>query len=151
MPSVMRQIIRDVLPRSLLSLYEAWDAARVKGQMPTRAALAEFDLEHWRDDLLIIQPTADGGWRYGHYGQTFIHRFGLDLTGQTVATSLEDDQRAKVEFDYEHASAEKKAVWRVYRADMDGKAVTWQRLILPVSDDGETVIRLLVGIAEIHK
>lgn len=147
----MRQIIRDSLHRSLLNLYEAWDAARGDGPMPTRAALAEFDLEQWRNNLLIIQPTADGGWRYGHYGQTFIERFGLDLTGQTVATSLEDDQRAKVEFDYEHASSERKAVWRVYKADVDGKPVTWQRLILPVSDDGETVIRLLVGIAEIHK
>jgi hypothetical protein len=147
----MRHIIRDVLHRSLLSLYEAWDAARGDGRMPTRAALAEFDLERWRDDLLIIQPMADGGWRYGRYGQTFIKRFGLDLTGQTVASSLIDDQRVKVEFDYEHACDEKKAVWRVYKAQMDNHSVTWQRLILPVSDDGEAVIRLLVGIAEIRK
>lgn len=147
----MRPIIRDVLHRSLLSLYEAWDAARGDAPMPSRAALAEFDLERWRDDLLIIQPTPDGGWRYGHYGQTFIERFGLDLTGQTVAASLDGDQRVKVEFDYQHACAEKKAVWRVYRARHGDRDVTWQRLILPVSDDGATVVRLLVGVAEIQK
>jgi hypothetical protein len=42
-------------------------------------------------------------------------------------------------------------VARVYSADFDGVPSTWERLVLPLTEDGETVGKLLVGAYKLDR
>jgi hypothetical protein len=150
----IRHIIKDVLHPTLLGLYEAWEARRVGAALPTWAAITEADLKRWYDNLVVIEVVDEVGggdaYVYRHYGAKFVELFGKDLTGFTL-DGLPEDQKALITFEYEYARSRRRPTWRVYSGDFDGEIITWQRLILPVSSDGETIDLLLVGAYQVKK
>ena len=146
----IRHIIKDVLHPTLLGLYEVWEARRIGDALPTWDAIAKADLKRWRENLVVIEVVGGDSYVYRYYGTKFIELFGTDMTGRTL-DGLPDEQKALITFEYEYARSRRRPTWRVYSGDFDGDIITWQRLILPIASDGETIDMLLVGAYQVKK
>jgi hypothetical protein len=147
---LMRPDLQD--PR-LLSLYDYWAAKCGGRSMPTRADIDPLEMRSWLGNLVLIDVTADSRFVYRLYGSKFVDSFGLDMTGRSV-DDLPPEQGERVRADYESVRATAKPRWRLYTASFEIPAagggrhqqvVTWERLVLPLSDGGVRVAMLLVG------
>jgi hypothetical protein len=132
----------------LRDLYAFWDEkVAARGHMPSIARIHPEALKPWLPNLIIITIKQEGQYVYRYYGNSFIEAFGIDMMGKATV-DLPESQRALIEHEYEYVRTRKRPAWRVYSGDFDGEIMTWERLILPLSADGEIVDTLLVAVYE---
>jgi hypothetical protein len=149
----------DLRDSRLRSLYEYWERKRGSRPMPSRADLDPLEMGPWLGNLLMIDVGEDGSYVYRLYGTKFVESFGVDMTGRPL-DELPAEQRERVRADYETVRASRQPRGRLYTAAFevpqlgrsavppggrDQQVVTWERLVLPLSDGGERVAILLVG------
>lgn len=146
----MRAIVRDVMYGKLQELYDAWERQRpAPDKLPGRPALKVMGLNRFAKNLVMIEVDGDS-YVYRHYGAQFVESFGKDMTGADIST-LPDEQMQLIKFEYDHVRKKRGPTWRSYTGDFDGELVTWERLALPISTDGETIDLLIVAAYEIRK
>jgi hypothetical protein len=123
--------------------------------MPSRADLDPLEMGAWLGNLLLIDVAKGGEFVYRLYGTKFVDSFGVDMTGHGV-DELPPEQQERLRTDYEAVSESCAPRVRLYTADFEppsssskpaapSQVVTWERLVLPLSDDGVRVTMLLVG------
>jgi hypothetical protein len=149
----------DLRDPRLRSLYEYWLRKRGPRPMPSRADLDPLEMREWLGNLLLIDVGEDGSFVYRLYGTKFVESFGVDMTGRPV-DELPVEQRDRVRADYETVCTTCQPRGRLYTSVFelphpgrpasapgarDQQVVTWERLVLPLSDGGERVAILLVG------
>ncbi len=128
----------------LLSLYAHWLEQGGASGVPLAAALDAAALRPWLGNLVLMEIRRGADFVYSYYGRSFSDAFGQDRMGQSIA-SLPEPQADVLRSEYETVRSSGRPVARSYSADFDGVQSTWERLVLPLSDDGETVTKLLVG------
>lgn len=133
----------------LLALHAYW-LERAGGGVPLASALDPAGLRPWLGNLLVMDAGPDGDFVYSYYGQNFSESFRVDLVGQSIA-SLPDEQRRQLRAEYESVRDLKRPSARLYTAVFDGQTSTWERLVLPLSEDGETVAKVLVGAYRLER
>jgi hypothetical protein len=148
----------DLKDSRLAALYDYWDRKRVGRVMPARSDIDPLEMRSWLGNLVLIDVAA-GRFTYRLYGTKFVESFGVDMTGQGV-DDLPIDQRERVRADYETVRTSCHPRARLYTSvfevphpgrpassagPREQQVVTWERLVLPLSDGGETVMMLLVG------
>jgi diguanylate cyclase (GGDEF)-like protein len=137
----MRNLVREVMDRRLVDLFDAWRIAFYPSETidnPQKQFVGHID------HLLVIDIDDDKS-RYVHYGSAFTERFGTDLTGVVIdslpSEILPAERRGMLAFEYAYARRVQRPLWRSYTALFaDGKTETWQRLVLPAGKG-----RLVVG------
>jgi hypothetical protein len=127
----------------LFSLHAYWKELG-GGRPPLASALDPSALRPWLGNLLVMDVKRETEFVYSYYGQSFADAFGVDKVGQTLA-SLPEPQGDILRAEYERVRIEKRPAARIYTADFDGLTSTWERLVLPLSDNGNEVTKLLVG------
>ncbi len=151
-PPLPRPPLTD--PR-LAALYDYWDAKRRGRPMPARADIDPLEMRPWLGNLLLIDVGETGQFLYRLYGTRFVDNFGHDMTGRSV-DELPADQQERVRADYEGVCADGQPRARLYTALFDvpqpgtlqrrePQVVTWERLVLPLSDGAAHAAMLLVG------
>jgi hypothetical protein len=146
----------DLSDPRLQALYDYWDGKRGGRAMPARPDLDPLEMRDWLGHLVLIDVTAEGGFRYRLYGTKLVDSFGIDMTGRSV-DDLPVDQRERVVSDYEAVRSTCLPRARLYTAvfepprgaRMGGngtgpQVVTWERLILPLGA-AASVAMLLIG------
>ncbi|HEV7372502.1 PAS domain-containing protein [Arenibaculum sp.] len=133
----------------LLGLHAHW-LERAQGGIPLASDLDPAALRPWLGNLLIMDIGPDGDFVYSYYGQNFAENFRTDRAGQSIA-ELPDEQRRQLRVEYESVRDLKRPAARLYTAEFDGQTSTWERLVLPLSEDGETVSKILVGAYRIER
>ncbi len=129
----------------LSALLKFWHAKRGARRMPARADFDVLELREWLGHLHLIE-VVDGGRDFHHrvYGTDLAIAFDMDLTGKGMS-ALPESVREQVRQDYARVctSGEPLAVDDdpVVRSAVERV----EKLILPLSSDGTTVDRLLVG------
>jgi hypothetical protein len=134
----------------LLSLYAFWLEQCAGARLPLASALNPAELRPWLGNLLIMDVVRNADFVYSYYGQSFSDSFGEDRVGQSIAR-LPEAQSDILRAEYDRVRSEVKPVARVYSADFDGVPSTWERLVLPLTEDGETVGKLLVGAYKLDR
>ena len=134
----------------LLSLYAFWLEQCAGARLPLASALNPAELRPWLGNLLIMDVVRNADFVYSYYGQSFSDSFGEDRVGQSIAR-LPEAQSDILRAEYDRVRSEAKPVARVYSADFDGVPSTWERLVLPLTEDGETVGKLLVGAYKLDR
>jgi hypothetical protein len=145
----------------LLSLLAYWQGKHDGDHLPSRRSIDPLEMSEWLGNLILIDVTPDGDYRYRLYGSEFVAEFGREMTGHSIR-ELPKEQQALIEAEYEFANRTRKPAVRVYTADFDAgnmfgsqdastKRATWERLILPLASDGVTVDMLLVGAYELER
>lgn len=138
--------IPAAFPTYLSALLQLWtDKCRGRA-LPARSDFLTIDLEPWLSELHLVAVRPEG-MRFVVFAAGPASRYGEEMTGRYVSelepVSLADD------------------VGRAYRAAVEtrapvlgtqvtqpfgGQRSSWSRLILPLSDDGATIDRLLVAV-----
>ena len=134
----------------LLSLYAFWLEQCAGAPLPLAASLNPAELRPWLGNLLIMDVVRGADFVYSYYGQSFADAFGQDRVGQSIAR-LPEPQGDILRAEYDKVRTGAKPVARVYSADFDGVPSTWERLVLPLSEDGATVSKLLVGAYKLDR
>lgn len=132
----------------LRRLYVFWCEQGTGGGVPLSSAMEPADLRDWLGHLLVMDVVASDEFAYAYYGRELAEAFGISRLGQTLE-QLPPNQRAILRAEYDQVRGRRQPLARIYTADFDGHTQTWERLVLPLSSDGETVDKLLVAAYEL--
>jgi hypothetical protein len=128
----------------LAALHALWRQRRAGAQVPAAEALNPAELRLWLGNLLLIDVVKGADFVYRYYGQVLADAFGTDMVGQSIG-QLPAEQRDILFAEYDQVRGGRRPSARIYTADFEGRLETWERLVLPLSDDGASVSKLLVA------
>jgi len=148
-----RQRMEGVDPREypphrapVARLVALWEDRRGDRAMPRRADFSVPDLKPWLGDLALLDVIDDGAdFRYRVHGVNLAQRAGFDLSVKLLS-SLPDPPRGIFAHEYRRALAHRTPRHFVNPSILDRSKDHYEKLILPLSSDGETIDMLLAGI-----
>lgn len=132
----------------LSGLLDFWLTKCVGGKPPVSSAIAPADLRPWKDNIVVFEVIGEDDLVYSYYGKALAAAFGHSRLGATL-DELPPEQRAILRPEYATVRRERLPVARVHTADFGGVMRTWERLVLPMSSDGETIDKILVAAYEL--
>jgi hypothetical protein len=137
------------LPSPLDELY-AYRASKLRGRrMPSRADIDPAEIKHLLPIVLltdVIGDEAEPRFRYRLAGTEIVRRFGRELTGHGVEEMLKGDYGRSVVAVYKAVVQERVPIYsRTRVAVHSGEKVGSDRLMLPLSADGERVNMVFTG------
>lgn len=144
MPDSTADPIADPL---LQQLYHYWQSKRGARAMPGRADIDPAELRPLLPHLMLTDVVDDGRrFRYRLVGTAVADSFGKNMTGQYVDELMTGAYREFIEGLYRDIIEKKRPVYSESTYFSHQNAEMWaQRLMLPLSDDGETVNMVLSG------
>ncbi len=89
-------------------------------------------LSAFGEDLMVLEPTADGDYLWTHYGREIARYACVDRLGQKVSEMLPDMARFTADC-LGRALAENRPLYTVRRSDDTPRVGLWERLILPTT------------------
>ncbi len=144
----------DISHEGLSKLYDLWVEAANGDGLPDRRNFGPEILKPWLGNLVLIDVSETGKYRYRLYGSNFVFRFGVEMTNRTV-DDLPPEQAKMIRMEYDAVVASKQPLVRRYTGGCDivdihrrldsQRVETWERLVLPLSNGGDRVAMLLVA------
>ena len=132
----------------LSSLCAFWRKQCPQDGLPLASDMEPAELKRWLPNLLIMHVQPDGAFFYSYYGRSLARAFGESRLGQTLA-DLPESVRDILRQEYEAVCRQRAPVHRVYTANFNGARQTWERVVLPLSSDGQAIDKLLVAAYEL--
>ena len=128
----------------LLSFYRYWSDKRRGRTMPSRADLDVAEMKSWLGYLHLVEVRGDPpDFHYRVFGTQIAEELGFDLTGRSI-----DDNPAsgvaELRHSYEEVVARKAPLYQVHEMIGLKGVLRYNRMLLPLSDDDETVNMVLV-------
>jgi hypothetical protein len=116
--------------------------------MPARRDFATVELQPWLNELHLVAVRPEG-LRFVVFASGPASRYGAEMTGRYVADLQPAAMADEVERAYLTAVETRTPVFGTHANRGFGTdSHSWSRLILPLSEDGITVDRLLVAVWE---
>lgn len=113
---------------------------RSAGEAVVYKALAAALLPDYGEDLMILEPTADGDYRWLHFGRDIARHSGASRLGQRLSGMRKNVARFTID-SFNQALDEDRPLYTVHRATQAVRVALWERLILPtVTRDGRRFI-----------
>jgi diguanylate cyclase (GGDEF)-like protein len=126
-PEIAKILRRFVLHRN--------DSEAVAYEALVAALLPDFG-----DDLMILEPTGDGDYRWLHFGREIVRYSGATRLGQRLSGMRERVARFTID-SFDQALAENRPLYTVHRSTQAVRVALWERLVLPtVTRDGRRFI-----------
>jgi hypothetical protein len=133
---------------ALNDLLDFW-LARCDGEkLPASARISPVDLRPWTRNIVVFEVVGEKDFVYTYYGEALAEAYGHSRLGATL-DALPDEQRAILLREYAEVQRAGQPVSRTHTADFGSGERTWERLVLPLSSDGETVDKLIVAAYEL--
>ncbi|WP_020594174.1 PAS domain-containing protein [Kiloniella laminariae] len=145
-PHIHWQVDADNLPcEELKFLLNWWEATRAGRFAPMPTDVDPFALRPVLGRVTVLD-VLDGGedFRYRLYGSAIMNEPGKDLTGQLVS-EIWTPLRAFFAITYRALLKRREPLYTRHVPHHSLKLSTWDRLILPLGENGE-VSRILVGL-----
>lgn len=135
--------IRDAIDRLvdnrvIRDLYREWLEMSADGRLPPYAAFEPRKRPLLSANLMVLVPE-DGAYRYRHYGVGIARVSGFDMTGQTTADFDSDVGRFFAE-KYQQTLRDRLPLYTLHRASHARGVLLWERLILPVEEEGRPLL-----------
>jgi len=134
----------------LIKLFEYWGTrAGANGRpMPARAQIDPLDLEFVLGSVALVDVVQEpeGGparFRYRLFGTGYTFYHGRDMTGKWVDEVADASFRDDLLTVYTFAVLEKRVRFYAYDYVIDAQRHRFNAGLFPLSDDGETVDRVL--------
>ncbi|HYM31603.1 MAG TPA: PAS domain-containing protein [Candidatus Cybelea sp.] len=129
-------------------LYDYWLSKCGGRRMPPRAALDPLEMKPWLGHLLIVAALDDGNdFLYNLYGTTLVQLFGFEATGKRVSQAVAEGLITEVVLNEYRKVCKSGQPHYIQRMRSAAKQhMTIEKLILPLSNDGAAVDRLLTAI-----
>mgnify|MGYP006289481385 FL=1 len=144
--ATLEQDIRDSRLGATLRVWRKLCGTRFA---PPRHEIAPADFRQMLGRLALVDivpgETGPARYRYRLMGTRLAAQDAVDLTSKRLADHPNADQQAVVQAAFDAACQTGRPVYREdVRQDGDRRN-TYARLVLPLSDDGQTVTGLLLG------
>lgn len=142
------------LPKPLALMYNYWHSKRGDRAMPSRDNINPVEMRDFLSHAMLIDvlTSEQGGKRFRIrlVGTHIVNGYGSEFTGKYIDEIDLGDQRDRLIEACLHSVNSKKPAYltgsmKPKNAESVDKVVSYQRLGLPLSSDGETVNILLVG------
>ncbi|SDF93081.1 MULTISPECIES: GGDEF domain-containing protein [Bosea] len=102
--------------------------------------LAPALLPDFGEDLMILEPTDDGDYRWLHFGREIIRYSGASRLGQRLSGMREQVARFSAD-SFDQALAEDRPLYTVHRSTETVRVALWERLVLPtITHDGRRFV-----------
>jgi hypothetical protein len=137
-------------PRQLRFLFDYWEELRADRAMPLVAEIDPLAMKPALGYIMLVDPEADGDFRYRLYGSRIAAISGFDLTGKRLS-----EHPASVyltEFTLAlYGAVRRRAlpVFTMHGPNATQHTAAWHRIVLPLADAVGAVARLLVGTVPI--
>lgn len=117
--------------------------------MPSRSDLDPIiEIPELTPNIFLVNIESDPpGFRYRLVGTEAAARYGMDFTGKRLDELDFGDRHDTIRRDYEEAVRSGKPVYSRLQFEVEAtdKLLLYERIVLPLSDDGATVNMLLGG------
>jgi hypothetical protein len=131
----------------LTGIYRYWEAKRGERKMPARRDLRPEEMREFLGYLVLVdvEPSTPPRFRFRLVGSEIVGAYGRDLTGLYVEDATPISYRNLLMRHYSRAAEVARPILhRVRFMEWTGKTHELIRLILPLSDDNQTVNMLLI-------
>lgn len=133
-------------PDYLRTLYALWNARRGMRVMPSRSDFRTEELQPWLSELHLVSVRPEG-FRFTVFAAGPASRYGHEMSGRYVCELEPATLAVEIQHAYRAVVETRTPVFGIETAQpFRGLHRSWSRLILPLSDDGLAVDRLLVAM-----
>jgi hypothetical protein len=141
---------QDADPR-LHQLYAYWESKRGTRALPARRDIEPTDLVPLLPHLMMVDVEEGPRFRYRLFGTAVSEAFGSDPTGKYIDEVMVGNYKAFLLGLYNDLIVSKKPVYStsIYGGKREGQLWT-QRLMLPLSSDGNAVDKVIAIQVFIH-
>ena len=148
------QIVHGALPDdaapSLHTLYDLWETRRQGRRVPARQDIDVLELRPWLGWLTVMDMIDDGtDFIYRVFGTSQAAQIGVDLTGRRASACPVVTQSFLDRLRESAAVARPIFGVRVIEVSARGYAYRWQRLILPLTRQSETIETFMILAAPV--
>lgn len=132
----------------LQDLFAYWQSRRNGRSMPSRADIDPLDIPRLLPFVVLVDVLENPrDYRYRLVGTDVAQSTGLDFTGTLLSESTPAKVFDRIFADYDHVVDERRPVYSEDRVAWQQRDyLRYKRIALPLSDDGEQVNMLLLGI-----
>lgn len=133
-------------------LFEYWDAKRQSQRYPCRGDIDVIEMpRNLLPFLYLITVEPDGGYRFRLAGTRLTEAFRKDVSGRRIEEIMDGYDLQKAKYSYSNVQQSGQAWYScaTYRVDEDVGDINYQRLTLPLGQDG--VVDQLLGAIVISK
>ncbi|WP_119417964.1 PAS domain-containing protein [Desertibaculum subflavum] len=129
----------------LIDLYRLWQAKRPEGRLPAQGDFSLDDLRPLMGRIAILD-VIDGGadFRFRLYGSSIASAYRGEMTGKSIS-AYRPHFYAKIAPGYREVVATRQSRYDEIQVDDEMMLYRWERLVLPLSNDGNEVDMLLVA------
>jgi hypothetical protein len=145
----------DVADPRFAQLIDYWMQRRARKAMPARADIDPTDIPRLLPQIFLVDVGSDASdLRYRLVGTEVVRLFGMELTGHPVGTGMPEAAGRLMRARFACAARNRQPVYATGMMQADRNDHTlFQRLLLPLSKDGDRVDMLLgmmVGVSVAH-
>ncbi|MFN4277063.1 MAG: PAS domain-containing protein [Ferrovibrio sp.] len=131
----------------LLQLHNYWEAKRNRQNFPRRTDIEPLELGFILPNLFLVDVLPGLEFRYRLTGTEVDEIHGINLTGKSPMDIRTPEVASLVQQQYEAALLDRRPRCdHLKLVGTDGSFWHYERLILPLSEDGHTINMLLGGI-----
>ncbi|SMF38367.1 PAS domain-containing protein [Tistlia consotensis] len=132
---------------TLLRVFDYWRARRGGRRWPRRADIDPVDIPELLPEIILLDVVGDPPrFRKRLVGSAIVQKEGSDTTGRWLDETVNPTIRDEVLRQHREATEQPEGCcYTVEFAGADGKLYSYQRLLLPLSSDGERVDMLFGG------
>jgi hypothetical protein len=134
---------------TLLRFLDYWRSKCRTGGLPARADIDPVDIHEMLPGIIIIEIVEEGGrtrYRFRLFGTAHVEYNLRDLTGMCIDEVFRPDDADKTEAAYATiAESREPHYWRTNVMLPGREFVYYERVMAPLSSDGETV-DMLIGM-----
>jgi hypothetical protein len=135
----------EIRAGELRRLYDYWRAKKGDRNAPRRADIAAAEIKPLMSRIFIVDVLgAPPRFRYRLAGTQLVERFGEEITGRFLDELDLSDAGGEIAAEFRNVAASCRPVcsrWEYTKRD--GKLLRYERLLLPLSTDGQTVDMIL--------
>ncbi len=139
----------DFKTAELKKLYSYWTEKAGDRPMPSRSDLDPvIDIPELTKNIWLVDVEHDPlGFRFRLIGTEVVVQYGMDFTGKRLDELDFGGHRDTILRDYEETVRSKQPTYRSHMIEIEDtmRRLPYERILFPLSDDGETVNMLLGG------
>lgn len=138
----------EITHPKLQQLYDYWDGKRAGRRMPARAELDPLDMTFVIGNVILVD-VIDGSpprFRIRLHGTNLAQRAGYELTGKMLDELPINEFRILAQQTFEKVATSGEPFRGRRDRIIDEKFVRYETVIMPLSDNGERVDRLIIGL-----
>ena len=140
--------MEGIVHPNLRRLYDYWAEKRGERKMPARVDIDPLDILYIVGNVILVDVVEGDPLRFHIrlHGTNLAERVGYELTGKMLDELPVDDFRALAQRSFTWVTSKVQPLHSRRDRIIDGRFARYETVIMPLSDDGERVNRLLVGL-----